>query len=199
MARGDPAAGMALTDLTLEVFRLNGRLLAAGDRLVRPAGQTSARWQVLGAASLERGTVSQIARAMGLTRQSVQRTADRLEAEGLVAYEENPENRRAGLVTLTPKGSSILDWILRKEKTWAEGLGAPIGETRLRAALRVARSLRQALDEAERAQRSRRSPGARRAARTVGRAGSKATGTGESHGRGAPRPSRARGRRGGGP
>jgi hypothetical protein len=38
-------AGSALTDLVLEVFRLNGRLLAAGERMTRPSGQTSARWQ----------------------------------------------------------------------------------------------------------------------------------------------------------
>jgi DNA-binding MarR family transcriptional regulator len=159
MPRGDAAAGRALTDLVLEVFRLNGRLLAAGDRLVRPVGQTSARWQVLGAVMLVQRTVSQIAREMGLTRQSVQRTADRLEADGLVTYAENPANRRAGLVTLSPRGKSILDWILREEKTWSDELGAPLGETRIRAALRVIRSLRQALEVAERAHRARRSPG----------------------------------------
>jgi DNA-binding MarR family transcriptional regulator len=85
---------------------------------------TSARWQVLGAVMLVQRTVSQIAREMGLTRQSVQRTADRLEADGLVRYAENPANRRAGFVTLTPRGKSILDWILRKEKKWSEEIGA---------------------------------------------------------------------------
>src|SRR6266545_2667657 len=92
-------AGNALTELVLEVFRVNGRLLAAGDRMARPAGQTSARWQVLGAVDREPRTVSQIARMMGLTRQSVQRTADRLHAEGLVAHTDNPAHRRARLVT----------------------------------------------------------------------------------------------------
>jgi hypothetical protein len=43
------SAGRTLTDLVLEVFRLNGRLLAAGDRLSKTVGLTSARWQVLGA------------------------------------------------------------------------------------------------------------------------------------------------------
>ena len=33
-------SGHALSDLILEVFRLNGRLLVAGDRLTRPVGQT---------------------------------------------------------------------------------------------------------------------------------------------------------------
>ena len=39
----------AVTALILETFRLNGRLLAAGDALVESLDLTSARWQVLGA------------------------------------------------------------------------------------------------------------------------------------------------------
>ncbi|MEM9575345.1 MAG: MarR family transcriptional regulator, partial [Pseudomonadota bacterium] len=42
-------AGAVMTDLVLETFRLNGRLLASGDKLVEPLGLSSARWQVLGA------------------------------------------------------------------------------------------------------------------------------------------------------
>ncbi|MDH3233798.1 MAG: MarR family transcriptional regulator, partial [Alphaproteobacteria bacterium] len=44
-----PSVVEAVTALILETFRLNGRLLAAGDRLVGDLGLTSARWQVLGA------------------------------------------------------------------------------------------------------------------------------------------------------
>ena len=44
-------SGRALTDLVLELFRLNNRLLAAGDRLVAGIGLTSARWKVLGTIS----------------------------------------------------------------------------------------------------------------------------------------------------
>ncbi len=204
MVRDDSAVGRALTDLVLEVFRLNGRLLAAGDRLVRPVGQTSARWQVLGAAMLGQRTVSQIAREMGLTRQSVQRTADRLEVDGLVTCEENPANRRAGLVTLTLRGKSVLDWILRKEKAWSDELGAPFGETRLRAALRVIRSLREELEGAGRAHRARPSR-AREAAASGGTAGSRrlrrarSSRAGEPRAGGAPASSRASRKKGGKP
>ena len=64
------------TDLVLETFRLNGRLLAYGDSLVKPINLTSSRWQVLGSLPHNRATVSEIARYMGLQRQSVQRTID---------------------------------------------------------------------------------------------------------------------------
>lgn len=82
MTRITPA-GEAFTALVLETFKVNGRLLATGDRMTRPVGQTSARWQVLGAIEHEALTVAAIARAMGLARQSVQRTADLLESEGM--------------------------------------------------------------------------------------------------------------------
>jgi len=42
-------AGDALTDLMLDLFRLNSLLLTSGDRLVAGLGLTSARWQILGA------------------------------------------------------------------------------------------------------------------------------------------------------
>ena len=77
--------GEILTGLVLEIFRLNGRLLTAGDRLIADVGLTSARWQVLGAIHYadEPQTVSWLARSMGLTRQAVQRIVNELEVAGL--------------------------------------------------------------------------------------------------------------------
>jgi DNA-binding MarR family transcriptional regulator len=63
---------------------------SVGDAVARPVGQTSARWRVLAAVEEAPATVSQIARAWGLARQSVQRVADALVGEGWAAYEENP-------------------------------------------------------------------------------------------------------------
>jgi DNA-binding MarR family transcriptional regulator len=158
-------AGCALTDLVLAVFRLNGRLVAAGDRITRPAGQTSARWQVLGAIDHNARTVSQIARTMGLTRQSVQRTADRLQMEGLVTYMENPAHRRAKLVGLTTRGRSVLDGITQRQVVWANHLGARLGVADLRRALRVIHAFREILEHPDRPSRTGRTrgrPGAHR-------------------------------------
>ncbi len=115
-------AGDALTALVLEVFRLNGDLLAAGDGLVRDLNQTASRWQVLGAVRNSEDTVSGIARTMGLARQSVQRTADLLAAEGVVEYVDNPAHRRAKLVRLTDAGTSLLADIAPRQNAWVEGL-----------------------------------------------------------------------------
>src|SRR5579884_3459823 len=94
-------AAEELSRLVVQAFRLDGALTAAGDALVRPTGQTTARWRVLAAVEREPLTVAQIARAWSFARQSVQRIADALAGDGLVAYVENPSHRRAKLVRLT--------------------------------------------------------------------------------------------------
>ena len=137
-----------LTALILETFRLNGRLLAAGDRLTRPDGQSSARWQVLGALAAGPLTVADVARRMGLTRQSVQRTADLLAQGGLLAFTDNPRHRRAKLVTLTARGRSVLAGIDRRQVVWSNRLAAGLPLRDLRTARRVLEAVGRRLDEA---------------------------------------------------
>jgi DNA-binding MarR family transcriptional regulator len=139
-------AGDAFSELAVQVFQLDGLLDAAGDELARPARQTSARWRVLAAVEDTPSTVSQIARSWGLARQSVQRVADALVREGWAAYEENPSHRRAQLLTLTARGRRALDRIQAAQRSWADAIGAEVGEADLRRAsavlARVQRSLR---------------------------------------------------------
>ena len=75
-----------------------------GDELVRPVGLTSSRWQILGVVEHAPASVAHVARELGLTRQSVQRTADLLAADGMVEYTDNPHHRRAKLMKITPGG-----------------------------------------------------------------------------------------------
>lgn len=145
-SRGRPVtrtpAGDAFAEFALTVIRLSGLLIAAGDALAKPVGQTSARWLVLAEADQGPTTVAQIARQLGLTRQSVQRVADLLVGDGLVAYAENPAHRRAKLVTLTPEGKRTLKAIQAAQTVWAEGLGSELGLRNLEEASAVlARSL----------------------------------------------------------
>jgi DNA-binding MarR family transcriptional regulator len=141
-------AGKALTDLILEVFRVNGDLLRVGDGLARPEGQTSSRWQVLGAIADAPKPVAGIARDMGLTRQSVQRTADLLETQGLVEYADNPAHRRARLVRPTPAGARVLDGITRRQVEWANRLARAMStdEQGIRDSLAVLHQVRAQLD-----------------------------------------------------
>ncbi|HTT13676.1 MAG TPA: MarR family winged helix-turn-helix transcriptional regulator [Burkholderiaceae bacterium] len=122
------SAGQALTDLVLELFRLNNRMLTAGDRLVAELGLTSARWQVLGTivASGRAQPVAWLARDMGGNRQNVQRIVNDLANEGLVAFQPNPHHRRAQLVVLTERGQEAFHAAMRLQTPWinqlAEGL-----------------------------------------------------------------------------
>ena len=129
------AAGDAFSGLIVRLFRLNGILAAEGETLARPAGQTTARWQVLAAIEDSPMTVAQIARTLGLARQSVQRVADALEEAGLVVYDDNPRHRRARLVRLTEKGNRTLATIQGAQRPWANEIGAAVGERNLQQAI----------------------------------------------------------------
>lgn len=139
------AAGDAFSELVVQIFQLNGLLAAAGDALARPAGQTTARWRVLAAVEDTPSTVSRIARAWGLARQSVQRVADALVQEGWAVYEANPGHRRAQLLRLTPRGRRALQRVQAAQRAWANTLGAEVGEKDLRQASSVLGRVLQAL------------------------------------------------------
>ena len=142
------SAGEAFTELVLEVFRTNGRLLATGDRLAMPIGLTSARWQVLGAIDPGPLTVAQIARDMGLTRQSVQRLVNVLAAEGVVTFADNPAHKRAKLVQLTPRGRAMLDRISCVQVGWARQTTDGLTPEELQSASATLRLIRQRLEQA---------------------------------------------------
>jgi|TARA_B100000519_G_scaffold198227_1_gene207260 DNA-binding MarR family transcriptional regulator len=133
----------AATDLILEVFRFNGALLNSGDNLVRDLGLTSARWQVLGAIVLEERdlTVAQIARRMGLARQSVQRVVNDLVDSDLLMYSENPDHKRAKLVGLTHKGAETYRLADQRQIRWAKALTDGITIKDLKTSLSIIRCL----------------------------------------------------------
>ena len=117
-------AGEALTNLMLDLFRLNSLILTAGDRLVAPLGLTSARWQILGAivAAEHPQPVAWLARDLGANRQNVQRIVNDLQKEGLVAFEPNPHHRRAQLVVLTDKGNDAFSAAMDLQTPWVNQL-----------------------------------------------------------------------------
>lgn len=141
-------AGAVMTDLVLETFRLNGRLLASGDKLVEPLGLSSARWQVLGAINFAETPqpVAWLARSMGLSRQGVQRIANELEKEGLVSFEPNPNHRRANLVVLTEQGHAIYADADRRQTEWVNELSQAFDLSELECALKVMSAMRAKLE-----------------------------------------------------
>lgn len=131
-----PATPEAITELILRIFRANGALLLAGDRLVAPLGLTSARWQLLGGmvAAASPKPVVQLARDIGVSRQAVQRLANDLEREGIVAFERNPRHKRAQLVVPTARGRELFDAALAMQRPWAAKLRRNLSAAQVEAA-----------------------------------------------------------------
>ena len=133
--------GREVTELMLETFRLNGALLEAGDRKTGPFGLTSALWQVLGSLNEEPLPVAQIARNMGLARQSVQRTANVLERGGFIEYVNNPDHKRAKLAALTEQGREVIEKVTAEQIKWANRLGRDLDLKEIKTTLKVLRLL----------------------------------------------------------
>jgi DNA-binding MarR family transcriptional regulator len=121
----------AWTRFAESVFRVNGLLMNAGEAITRPVGQSSARWQVLGGVGYGPRTVADIAKSIGHARQSVQRIADVLANEGLVAFRDNPGDRRTFLVELTPAGLEVLTAIYDRQVKWSERITSKLSVEQL--------------------------------------------------------------------
>ncbi len=132
-----------LDRLVEEIFQLNGKLLAHGDKLTAEHGLTGARWQVLAALQLEARalTVAQIARRMGLQRQSVQRLVDIMVKQGLLTTLPNPEHKRAKLVDFTPSGNKIREQLFEIKHCWAREITTEFSQSELQQAVQVLHKL----------------------------------------------------------
>ncbi|MET9256963.1 helix-turn-helix domain-containing protein [Streptomyces sp. NPDC003717] len=116
-----------LSRAALGVFKLNGQFLTIAEELAAPAGLTAAWWQVLGAVLPEPLPVAGVARAMGITRQSVQRVADLLVERGLAVYLPNPAHRRAKLLAPTEAGRAANASISPQHRAFADRLAGAYG------------------------------------------------------------------------
>jgi len=134
-----------LNELIEEIFQTNGSVLAEGDRLSAEHGLTGARWQVMAALQLEQRalSVAQIARRMGLQRQSVQRLTDILVEQGLLTYHPNPEHKRAKLVAFSRSGAAVYRQMESIQQQWAGGICRHFSMAELEQATAVLRKLRE--------------------------------------------------------
>ena len=139
--------------MILRIFRVNSALLAAGDQLVEGLGLTSARWQLLGgiAGHQEPLTVAQLAREIGVTRQSVQRIANELETEGVIAFRPNPRHKRAQLIELTSHGRTLFERSMELQRPWATALGRNLAASRVSEVCKTLEELLKALKGREEA------------------------------------------------
>lgn len=138
-------AGQILTDLIIPVIRLEAHFSRAGEVIAASGGQTLARWLTLEMVAVQPATVAQVARNLGLTRQSVQRVADLLARDGLTEYVDNPAHQTSKLVRMTPRGRQTLRTIQAAQRSWANRIGAAVGAANLKHASRVVEQLTRVL------------------------------------------------------
>lgn len=92
-----------------DVARLRRKLL---DTEMQPAGLTRSQWSVLACLSRQRGAAlvqSELAKELEIGKVTLGGLIDRLEAEGFVRREADPEDRRVKRVQLTLKGKKAVN------------------------------------------------------------------------------------------
>lgn len=135
-----------LSTMALTTFALNGLFLTVAEQLAAPAGLTATRWQVLGAVLKEPLTQSEIARRMGITRQSVRRTSLQLVEEGMLHFTSNPSNRKAMLLQPTEKGYAAIKKIKPQHAAFAKQLEERLGKDQVQKIFDTMAELRQTLE-----------------------------------------------------
>ena len=118
--------------LVEDVLECAGALRRYGDALTRPLGQTEVRWAVMSVLSGGARSVPQVARRLGVSRQSVQRVANLLAGEGLIESVANPDNARSPLFRLSKRGEEVLAAITRVADPWHRRVGEELSLDDLR-------------------------------------------------------------------
>ena len=143
------SAADAIVKLISQSYRLNSRLQATADRMARDVGLTGTRWQVLNAVdqATHPATISDIARWMGLARQSVQQVANVLAEDGLIAYQPNPKHQRAPHVVVTKKAAKLLEQLDERRFAWARTVAATLAVDDIDVANEILRAVLEKLAE----------------------------------------------------
>jgi DNA-binding MarR family transcriptional regulator len=142
-----PSASATLfRQLTRAVFAAHSSVLRYGDRANTVFGQSSARWRVMFNIAQGNGSVAEIARATDYARQSIQRLADTLVADGLATYSPDPVDRRRQFITLTAKGSTLLAEMEADFDRWSRRLVQTLGTEKVIETIADLRELTRVLD-----------------------------------------------------
>src|SRR3989304_7348128 len=110
------------------------------EEVARFEKQSRARWEVLIAVGSGR-TVPQIARRMGMARQSVQRIADLLAEARLVRFEANPDHRRSPILRPPAEGARLRERLERQIRGWEQTVEELVGAEEIQTAIMVLRGL----------------------------------------------------------
>ena len=139
----------AYRSLIADIYELAGLSRATSETIAQAAGGPSvAQWHVMSVATDHPVTVPDIARRLGLTRQSVQRVVNDLLDADLASLQPNPSHKRSPLVVLSRRGKRSLEAANESsyEIRYQQLTEAGVTSTEMRAARRSIRRLIAAVD-----------------------------------------------------
>ena len=149
--RATNSRGEAIADLILDVAQFFFRIRAFGQKAGFMTGWGAGAFGFLRSlALLGPLTVPEIARMRPTSRQRMQRLADELAAQGLVAFVDNPRHRRSKLVRLTRKGDRRYRRLNARLLAVASGMGADLIEADIRKSIAILRRLSDEMKDAAR-------------------------------------------------
>ena len=103
------------------IIRINGAFLEVAEKICSNDDLISVPiWRVIAVIRLNPMTVSEIAKYLGLKRQSVQSTVNQMKRRGLIKFRKNPNHKTSPFVKLTKKGDGKIEDILRYQKKLTE-------------------------------------------------------------------------------
>jgi DNA-binding MarR family transcriptional regulator len=126
--------------LVVDLFEAAGAVRRRSADLGAVVGQSQARWQLLSLVNAEGPwTVPHAARRLGITRQAVQRVANALVRDGLLATRPNPNHKSSPLIELTEEGRRMLGMTQPGASDWRSELAGALTPEDVAAARRVLR------------------------------------------------------------
>ena len=99
------------------IIRINGAFLEVAEKICSDDELiTVPIWRVIAVIRINPMTVPEIAKYLGIKRQSVQSTINQMKRRGLVSLRKNPNHKTSPLVILTKKGNDKVDDIFKYQK-----------------------------------------------------------------------------------
>ena len=145
----------AAADLIFEITATAERIAKARNWAGERAQRSDSTWRLLEA--LERSryclAIADVARALGMRRQSAHELVHATAAAGYVELLSNPDDRRILQVFLTPQGQAELSRVRTTEGVWLQLLLSGLADRRMATVTHVLRVIRQRLERDERERR----------------------------------------------
>lgn len=151
------ASPSAISELFNQVRTTQGIVFAGTDMVASGSPLSPARFLLLRVIAFSQAakTVPTLARHLAVSRQAVQRLADGLAKDSMVALRPNPHHLKAPLVVMTPKGRQLFDVCESRYQDWLASLAGNFSDDEVHAATKLLQRLQECVAGSDPAQTGR--------------------------------------------